>query len=213
MNETLVTVVGNVATAPVVREFATGRVVRFRLAATARYRDRTGGAWTDGHTNFFTVCAWRALAENAMASLSVGEPVIVRGRLKVRQEDRGDGKQWFAADIEASAIGHDLSRGTAAFHRTPFMDRTDRTDRASFTDRTAPVDRGGAAATAPAPFDQDPWAVPAPSDDARPTPGEADGTHGTHGARGTNGVRRAEGTGATGRLGDLDSGELDPVDA
>ncbi|MFE9659813.1 single-stranded DNA-binding protein [Streptomyces sp. NPDC005955] len=119
MNETLVTVVGNVATAPVVREFATGRVVRFRLAATARYWDRRSETWADGHTNFFTVCAWRALAENAMASLSVGEPVIVQGRLKVRQEDGGDGKQWFAADIEASSIGHDLARGTAAFQRVP----------------------------------------------------------------------------------------------
>ncbi|MGW1145195.1 single-stranded DNA-binding protein [Streptomyces sp. NPDC002454] len=128
MNETLVTVVGNVATAPVFREFGTGRVIRFRLAVTSRYWDRTGGAWADGHTNFFTVCAWRGLAENAMASLSVGEPVVVQGRLKVRQEDRGDGKQWFAAEIDASAIGHDLSRGTSTFHRT----------------RTA-VQRGGAA--------------------------------------------------------------------
>lgn len=128
MNDTLVTVVGNVATAPVFRELPTGAVVRFRIAATSRYRDRGRDSWIDGHTNFFTVYAWRTLGENAAASLSVGEPVIVRGRLKVRQEDRGNGQQWFSADIEASSIGHDLARGTTAFRRDRPGPRTTRAD-------------------------------------------------------------------------------------
>ncbi|MFF2845690.1 single-stranded DNA-binding protein [Streptomyces sp. NPDC058001] len=120
MNETLVTVVGNVATAPVYREMPTGSVARFRLAATSRHRDRTKDAWVDGHTNFFTVWAWKGLGTNVAASLSVGEPVIVQGRLKVKIEDggpRGAGQQWASADIDAYAIGHDLSRGTSAFRR------------------------------------------------------------------------------------------------
>lgn len=50
------------------------------------------------------------------ASLSVGDPVIVQGRLKVRTEVR-DGQSWTSADIDAVAIGHDLSRGTSAFRR------------------------------------------------------------------------------------------------
>lgn len=50
------------------------------------------------------------------ASLSVGDPVIVQGRLKVRTEVR-EGQSWTSADIDAVAIGHDLSRGTSAFRR------------------------------------------------------------------------------------------------
>ncbi len=116
MNETMVTVVGNVATTPVYRELPSGPVARFRLAVTARYFDAVKNTWNDGHTNFFTVWARRALGSNVQASLAVGEPVIVQGRLKVRDEERG-GQHWTSADIDAQAIGHDLSRGTAAFRR------------------------------------------------------------------------------------------------
>jgi single-strand DNA-binding protein len=117
MNETLVTIVGNVATQPEFRK--TGSevpVARFRLATTARRWDRESGAWSDGHTSFYTVWAWRALGENVMASVGIGEPLVVQGRLRVREEDR-EGKRWTSAEIDAVAVGHDLSRGTSAFRR------------------------------------------------------------------------------------------------
>ncbi|MFS4097388.1 single-stranded DNA-binding protein [Streptomyces sp. AF1A] len=117
MNETVVCVVGNVATPPVYRESAAGPSARFRLAATARYWDREKSTWTDGHTNFFTVWANRQLAVNVAASVEVGQPVVVQGRLKVRTEARDGQQQWASADIDAVAIGHDLSRGTAVFRR------------------------------------------------------------------------------------------------
>jgi single-strand DNA-binding protein len=116
MNETIICAVGNVATQPVYRELTTGPSVRFRLAVTSRYLDRGKNEWTDGHTNFFTVWANRQLATNVAASLSVGEPVIVQGRLKVRTDVR-EGQSWTSADIDALAIGHDLARGTSAFRR------------------------------------------------------------------------------------------------
>ncbi|MFG2356098.1 single-stranded DNA-binding protein [Streptomyces sp. NPDC048521] len=117
MNETIVCVVGNVATPPVYRELPAGPSARFRLAVTARYWDREKSAWTDGHTNFFTVWANRQLAVNVAASVEVGQPVVVQGRLKVRTDVRDGQQQWASADIDAVAIGHDLSRGTAVFHR------------------------------------------------------------------------------------------------
>ncbi|MFJ7332527.1 single-stranded DNA-binding protein [Streptomyces sp. NPDC101110] len=116
MNETMVCAVGRVATQPVYRETASGPSARFRLAVTARYWDREKNTWTDGHTNFFTVWANRQLATNTAASLTVGEPVIVQGRLKVRTDVR-EGQSWTSADIDAVAIGHDLAWGTAAFRR------------------------------------------------------------------------------------------------
>ncbi|WP_055490072.1 single-stranded DNA-binding protein [Streptomyces sp. TP-A0356] len=117
MNETTVCVVGNVATQPVYRESPTGPTARFRLAVTARYLDREKNTWTDGHTNFFTVWARRSLATNVAASVAVGDPLVVQGRLKVRTEQR-DGQGWLSADLDAAAIGHDLSRGTSAFRRS-----------------------------------------------------------------------------------------------
>ncbi|MER7898436.1 single-stranded DNA-binding protein [Streptomyces sp. NPDC096046] len=116
MNETMVCAVGRVATQPVYREMASGPSARFRLAVTARYWDREKNTWTDGHTNFFTVWANRQLATNTAASLTVGEPVIVQGRLKVRTDVR-EGQNWTSADIDAVAIGHDLAWGTSAFRR------------------------------------------------------------------------------------------------
>jgi single-strand DNA-binding protein len=125
VNETMVCAVGNVATRPVFREGSPGgpgegagasSSARFRLAVTSRYWDREKGMWVDGHTNFFTVWANRALAANVGASLSVGDPVVVQGRLKVRSEVR-EGQTRTSADIDAVAVGHDLSRGTSAFRR------------------------------------------------------------------------------------------------
>ncbi|MGY6018248.1 single-stranded DNA-binding protein [Streptomyces spinosirectus] len=117
MNETIICAVGNVATQPVFRELGTGSSARFRLAVTSRYLDREKNEWTDGHTNFFTVWAKRQLALNVSGSLNVGDPVIVQGRLRVRSEAR-EGQNWTSADLEAVAIGHDLTRGTSAFRRT-----------------------------------------------------------------------------------------------
>ncbi|MFF8013318.1 single-stranded DNA-binding protein [Streptomyces sp. NPDC007929] len=116
MNETMVCAVGRVATQPVYREVASGPSARFRMAVTARYWDREKNTWTDGHTNFFTVWANRQLATNTAASLTVGDPVIVQGRLKVRTDVR-EGQSWTSADIDAVAIGHDLAWGTSAFRR------------------------------------------------------------------------------------------------
>ncbi|MER8042919.1 single-stranded DNA-binding protein [Streptomyces sp. NPDC094032] len=117
MNETTVTLVGNVATNVEYRETLTGGVARFRFAVTARRWDRERALWTDGPTSFYSVSAWRSLGMNVAASVSVGEPLVVHGRLKVREEER-DGHRKTFVDVDAVAVGHDLTRGTAAFRRT-----------------------------------------------------------------------------------------------
>ena len=108
------------ATKPVYREMASGPVAtvpdRGDVAVLGPGRSN---AWADGHTNFFTVWAWRAARRSTpAASLSVGEPVIVQGRLKVRDGGARAGSSWTSADIDAVAIGHDLARGTSAFRRS-----------------------------------------------------------------------------------------------
>ncbi|MQS34827.1 single-stranded DNA-binding protein [Streptomyces katsurahamanus] len=125
MNDTMVTVVGNVATQVEYRETVTGGMARFRIAVTPRRWDRQRESWVDGPTGFYTVFAWRALAANLAGSVSVGDPLVVRGRLRVREEERdaqretadGGGQRRTFVDIEAVTAGHDLARGTSAFRR------------------------------------------------------------------------------------------------
>lgn len=133
MNETWTTVVGNAATRPDFRETAAGvAVARFRLAATVRRWDRKSEGWVDAYTSFYTVWAWRTLAANVAASVSLGEPLLVHGTLRVREREKerereqarqgageGEGgpRRWVTAEIDAVAVGHDLTRGTSAFRR------------------------------------------------------------------------------------------------
>jgi len=113
----LVTVVGNVATQPEIRKTPAGaNVARFRLATTSRRWDQSSGGWSDGPTSFFTVWAWRGLGQNVMASVGIGEPLVIQGRLRVREDER-NGQRYTAAEIDAVAVGHDLARGTSAFRR------------------------------------------------------------------------------------------------
>lgn len=151
MNDTLVTLVGNAATGVEFRETATGGMARFRFAVTPRRWDREKQLWTDGHTSFYTVWAWRTLASNLSGSVSVGEPLVVHGRLKVREEERESRRRTFV-DIEAVAVGHDLTRGTAAFRRVMRGDP-------GLVTRGGSVDRVGDPIGAPERPDEPEWSV------------------------------------------------------
>ncbi|MFD3700763.1 single-stranded DNA-binding protein [Streptomyces sp. NPDC058646] len=123
MNDTQVTLVGHVATQVDYKETVNGPSARFRFAVTPRYFDRRKEAWTDGATSFYTVWARRSLAVNLAGSVAVGEPLVVHGRLRVREDPPdGEGTRWVSAEIDATAVGHDLSRGTAAFRRVVKVD-------------------------------------------------------------------------------------------
>lgn len=114
-----VTIVGNVATDPTQGQTASGiPVTNFRLASTHRRFDDATQTWVDVITNWYSVAAFRQLAENAKASLRSGDSVIVTGRIKIRSWEN-NGKQGTSVDIDADAIGHDLRWGTAAYRRTP----------------------------------------------------------------------------------------------
>lgn len=116
MSETI-TVSGIVATPPELRSSSAGvPIASFRLAAGQRRYDRATNTWVDNGTNWYRVSAFRALAENGIASLRKGDRVLVSGKLKVRDWDNGV-KSGTDVDIEADAIGHDLRWGTSRFAR------------------------------------------------------------------------------------------------
>ncbi|MFE9254660.1 single-stranded DNA-binding protein [Streptomyces sp. NPDC006879] len=115
--QSLLTLVGHVATRVDFKEAVTGPVARFRFAVAERRWDRRRNSWLTGPTSFYTVWAHRGLAANVAGSVSIGEPLIVLGRLRIRDEVQSEGKRWISADIDALAVGHDLTRGTSAFRR------------------------------------------------------------------------------------------------
>jgi single-strand DNA-binding protein len=116
VNEIPVTICGNVASD--VRYVCTDQglaIASFRIAATERRYER-GRGWVDGETNYLTITCFRALAENVAGSLQKGQPVVVSGKLRIRSWKKDD-RQGLSAEVEAAAVGHDLSRGTSAFRR------------------------------------------------------------------------------------------------
>lgn len=113
-----ITVMGNIATTPEKRSTTNGvATLNFRMATNHRRQDDNGD-WVDVSTNWFEVRAFRALAENAAASLTKGDAVIVTGRLKLREWESKEGRRGLSVEIEADTIGPDLRRGRGVFHRT-----------------------------------------------------------------------------------------------
>jgi single-strand DNA-binding protein len=92
-------------------------VVSFRLASSFRRFDVEKQAWVSSDTNWYTVSGFRKLAENSANSLSKGDRVLVSGKLKIRDWDNGE-RSGTSVEIEADAIGHDLTFGTTSFERT-----------------------------------------------------------------------------------------------
>jgi single-strand DNA-binding protein len=113
-----ITATGLVATTP--RHLVTQDglpITSFRLASSTRRFDRAQNKWIDGETNWFTVTSFRQLAINASTSINKGERIVVTGKIRIRDWDNGD-RSGTSVEIDADALGHDLTWGHAAFTRT-----------------------------------------------------------------------------------------------
>ncbi|EXF25093.1 single-stranded DNA-binding protein [Nesterenkonia sp. AN1] len=103
-----------------VEEFTTLQglpISNFRLGCTPRRFDRKTEQWVNGETNWYTVSAFRQLAQNVKSSLHKGDPVLVTGRLRVRQWENEKGQRGTSVEIDAEAIGYDLTFGSGSFTR------------------------------------------------------------------------------------------------
>lgn len=108
MNDTYVTVVGNLASDLTRRVAGTSEVVNFRLASNAR-RQLPDGSWEDYNTTFFNVSCWGRLVTGVSASLKKGDRVIVTGTLHVNEYVTNEGVSRMALELRAKAIGPELS--------------------------------------------------------------------------------------------------------
>jgi single-strand DNA-binding protein len=115
MNDIYITLTGNVAAEPRQYSFDDGtRVTSLKVFTSHRYFDKKTGQWTDGDKVCFTVRCWRALGDNVAHCVQAGQPVVVSGKLRIR-EFGVEGDRRFMPEIEASAVGHDLRWGTGIF--------------------------------------------------------------------------------------------------
>jgi single-strand DNA-binding protein len=130
VNDTTVTVVGNVVDSPRRVSLDSGAVTNFRMASTARRYDGATQQFVDSGTLWVDVECWGALSGHVAASISKGDPVIVHGALTTHSWESESGPRS-KPRIKAFAIGPNLARGTADFKRdrpaarsTEVVDRT-----------------------------------------------------------------------------------------
>ena len=110
-------IVGNLTDDPELRYTPNGAAVaKFRVAVNRRFKDEAGN-WKDGETSYFTVNAWRTLAENVAESLTRGTRVVVAGRLQMRSWENQEGEKRTVVEIEADEIGPSLRWATAKVER------------------------------------------------------------------------------------------------
>ena len=146
MNETYVTVSGNVVGDPVARlTKADVPFVTFRVASNVRRVNFKTGEYIDAGTNFVNVTAFRALGINLANSLKKGEPVIVYGRMRINQWVNGD-KSGTTVEIDAYNVGHDLTWGQTRFIKVtkPQLNQSDRMADPEVQDANEQLDRDAA---------------------------------------------------------------------
>lgn len=175
MNETMVTVVGNIASELTVRRVGPDEhlLVGFRVASSERRWDRSSASWVDGDRFSAWVTCWRRLGEHVRGSLVKGDPVVVRGRLSVREYE-ANGERRYSTDISAIAVGPDLTRCTAQVTRQKLSAlEPERTDPAAAADTGSGPTAAPDLATAPDRGAGAPAEAVTPDRGATPDPDEA----------------------------------------
>ena len=113
MNDTPITITGNLVADPELRFTSSGQpVASFRVASTPRIRDASG-EWRDGDSLFLTCNVWRQAAENVAESLQRGMRVIVSGRLRQRSYETKEGEKRTVYEVEVDDVGPSLRNASA----------------------------------------------------------------------------------------------------
>lgn len=120
MNETILTLVGNLTKAPEIRYTKDGQAVaNFTIASTPRAFNKKTNDWQDGETMFLRCTAWRELAENIGESGWEKNQLIVTGSLRQRSFETREGEKRTSYELDVTAVGASVAWGTANFTRVP----------------------------------------------------------------------------------------------
>lgn len=128
MNETIITVVGNLTADPELRYTQNGlAVANFTIASTEKKFDKQQQKMVDGDALFLRASVWREAAENVAQSLTKGSRVIAQGRLKQRTFETQQGEKRTVIELEVDEIGPSLRFATAAVTRAQASQSQQRT--------------------------------------------------------------------------------------
>lgn len=119
MNEVEVTLTGNVSLDPQLHETKDGgNFLSFRVAVNERRFDRERATYVDAAASFYRVVAYRKLGQHLQQCLHKGDPVIVRGTLRISEWTTTTGQPRSTPQVTAFHVGHDLAFGQSDFRRT-----------------------------------------------------------------------------------------------
>ena len=119
-NDALFSVTGYVATQPKKGLTKSGtKTLTFRIGWTPREVSRQTGEWADLPSSFASVTCYRKIAENAAYCLRKGDPIVLKGTLRVREYADQAGTRRNSVDVVADFLGHDLMKGTSMFTKQP----------------------------------------------------------------------------------------------
>ena len=118
MNETTITIVGNLTADPELRYTQNGlAVANLTIASTPRHFDKTKNEYVDGEALFLRASVWREFAEHVAGSLTKGSRVIATGRLKQRSYETKEGEKRTSIELDVDEIGPSLRYATAQVTR------------------------------------------------------------------------------------------------
>jgi single-strand DNA-binding protein len=96
-----ITIVGRVGQDPVKLN---GGGVRLRIVSNDRVKNDSTGSWDDKDTSWWTVKAWKNLAEQAVATLKKGQEVVIVGKIYEETWKDKEGNSRTSYDVNADTI-------------------------------------------------------------------------------------------------------------
>jgi single-strand DNA-binding protein len=99
-NPTIV-LIGRVGTEP---ESVGSNGLRFRVATSDRVKNEETGQWEDKNTSWWTVKAWRSVAEHSKDVIKKGMEVTIIGKIYEESWTDRDGEKRTSFEINAESI-------------------------------------------------------------------------------------------------------------
>lgn len=100
MSNPTITIIGRIGADPE----AIGSGIRLRIASNDRVRNEATGDWEDKNTSWWTVKAWKKVAENSKGILKKGQEVIIVGKIYEENWTDSSGAKRTSYEINADTI-------------------------------------------------------------------------------------------------------------
>lgn len=96
-----ITIVGRVGQDPIKLN---GGGIRLRVVSNDRVKNDATGSWDDKNTSWWTVKAWKSLAEQAINTLKKGQEVVIMGKIYEETWTDKEGNNRTTYEVNADTI-------------------------------------------------------------------------------------------------------------